>query len=648
MGLIRIKHRITALIIAVIMLVISNVTYAYAEDDIVIFNDTYESMGSFITFDSESKTLSVDESITLKTILYDGSSGVGVVNYTSSDEKVLTVDENGTAYGVGPGECIVTAQLKGSLVKATCKVTVYSKSELSLKSTNNTLFVGNHVMITAEADVVQEISWKSSNESIATIDSDGIVTGVSAGKVDIKATCDDGATATLTLTVKKAPSSNITLTSKSVEIRSGQSYYMKAGNYSGTVNWSSNDANTLQVSKGIITALKKGVGIITAKSSDGKLVATAKVKINSEAPIRFAYTSPNSAPLNSEVTLYAITDTLRDNVRFTVTEDEKNTTITATNRELDGQTYIWSATHLFTKAGKFDVTASALYDGKWESCEFSTTQAFVTNSDDKTKCTLDERRVSDEFISLLGSFEGYSSTYYEDTLANNILTMGYGKVIYAGDVFYDNITKAEAKAYLINDTNNKAYTTDVNKLLRQNGIAYNQNQFDSLVCFSYNVGTGWTYDSGLLNVIKTKSRDKEEIEHKKGDIATVAVNDVLNLRSGPGTENSIIAKLQNGDKVTLLDGKLYNTNWYHVSTEDGKKGYCHKDYLIFEGVILGSLLNIKQDDIVPEMLKWHKASGNCVKGLVYRRVDELEMFLFAEYTHDGSRNKYGFALPSCC
>jgi len=238
----------------------------------------------------------------------------------------------------------------------------------------------------------------------------------------------------------------------------------------------------------------------------------------------------------------------------------------------------------------------------------------------------------------------------EDKLANNILTMGYGKVINPGEVFYDNITKAEARAYLIKDTNNRAYTTDVNNLLRKNSIAFNQNQFDSLVCFSYNLGTGWISDSGLVTVIKTKSFDSSiKIEHEKGDVATVAVSGTLNLRSGPGTSNSVIGTLYNGDKVTLLDGKLYNTNWYYVSTASGLKGYCHKDYLVFDnGEALGSLLNIKENEIAAEMLRWHKASGECVKGLLYRRIDEVEVFMFAEYTQDGSRNKHGFTLPNCC
>ena len=47
------------------------------------------------------------------------------------------------------------------------------------------------------------------------------------------------------------------------------------------------------------------------------------------------------------------------------------------------------------------------------------------------------------------------------------------------------------------------------------------------------------------------------------------------------------------------------------------------------------------------MLAYHHAGGQCYYGLLYRRADELEMFLYGDYISDGSRNKYGFPSPYC-
>ena len=40
------------------------------------------------------------------------------------------------------------------------------------------------------------------------------------------------------------------------------------------------------------------------------------------------------------------------------------------------------------------------------------------------------------------------------------------------------------------------------------------------------------------------------------------------------------------------------------------------------------------------MLARHHASGTCYWGLLYRRIDEVELFMFGDYSVDGSSNKY--------
>ena len=108
--------------------------------------------------------------------------------------------------------------------------------------------------------------WASADESIATVSKKGVVKGVSAGKVKIKAKCND-VKYTCVVTVKdpyvSVPKNylmigdTMTATLKGAKIK---------GYYSSAPNYISVDEKT-----GVITALKKGTATITAKAKDGRL-----------------------------------------------------------------------------------------------------------------------------------------------------------------------------------------------------------------------------------------------------------------------------------------------------------------------------------------------------------------------------------------
>ena len=59
--------------------------------------------------------------------------------------------------------------------------------------------------------------------------------------------------------------------------------------------------------------------------------------------------------------------------------------------------------------------------------------------------------------------------------------------------------------------------------------------------------------------------------------ATVTSYDVLHLRSGPGSDYSVIGRYRRGTKVTVLDSS--NKRWTRVRTPDGKVGYMYRQYL---------------------------------------------------------------------
>ena len=172
--------------------------------------------------------------------------------YVSSDESVVTVDESGNVTAVGVGECTITTTIVADTTataedagvdsemlvvpenaKAETKVTVGKAIEsITLDSNEGVLTVGNTHTIKAtvfpEDATDKAVTWKSSDESIATVDAEGNVTAKDTGNVTIMAVNSDGdVSADYALTVNKAaakPATNYRGTGSSAGAATTPSY----------------------------------------------------------------------------------------------------------------------------------------------------------------------------------------------------------------------------------------------------------------------------------------------------------------------------------------------------------------------------------------------------------------------------------------
>lgn len=122
------------------------------------------------------------------------------VSYASSDEEVATVDKDGKVKVLKAGECDITTTLMQDGEKVTEKTThvkaFYEVESITLDSNEGKLTVGNSHTIKAtvapeEVAAETTIEWSSSNEKVATVDSNGKVTAISSGNATITATAGE-------------------------------------------------------------------------------------------------------------------------------------------------------------------------------------------------------------------------------------------------------------------------------------------------------------------------------------------------------------------------------------------------------------------------------------------------------------------------
>ena len=140
---------------------------------------------------------SVDMTVGGSTVL--SASGADGIVFSSSDESVATVAEDGTLQAVGAGSAIVTA--KAGQQTATCQVTVEEpvpdtpvtkelvlQSEYGMRGQFSFNIGGTTRVVVIGTD--SPVTWSSSNSEIASIDDSGKVTAVSSGKAIITAVVD--------------------------------------------------------------------------------------------------------------------------------------------------------------------------------------------------------------------------------------------------------------------------------------------------------------------------------------------------------------------------------------------------------------------------------------------------------------------------
>lgn len=214
------------------------------------------------------------------------------VTFKSLNEKVAIVDANGVVTGVSEGNADIVITTEEGGFEAKCTVRVDGIDARGIERVGDkTVTMGLNqtrqlqVKITPSDTTNKNVQWTSSNNSVATVDSNGVVISKNSGSTIITATTHNGLKTEFFIEVE-TPVTNITLNSNEINLNPGRTFKLDAtvnpSNASNkNIKWiSANESIATVDQSGNVTADVAGTTYISAVSADGKVVATCTVNVS--------------------------------------------------------------------------------------------------------------------------------------------------------------------------------------------------------------------------------------------------------------------------------------------------------------------------------------------------------------------------------
>lgn len=180
----------------------------------ILYASTVSATG--VSISPDSKTLNKGETVQLTATVLPTDATDKTVIWSSSNNDIASVDNNGEVTAVGPGTATITATANdGSGKAASCRITVNEPytppaivhvTGISLDRETATIQKGSILQLSAtvtpsNADD-KTVRWESSNTDVATVDDNGKVTAIAPGTATITVTTtDQRKTATCSVTV---------------------------------------------------------------------------------------------------------------------------------------------------------------------------------------------------------------------------------------------------------------------------------------------------------------------------------------------------------------------------------------------------------------------------------------------------------------
>lgn len=217
-------------------------------------------------------TIIQGQSASLKADIKPSNATYNEATFSSDDETVAVVDEDGTITAITPGTTWVWAKAKDNSGKyARCWVTVIEP----IPATGITVSDKQIVLIAGESkkmvytmkprNTTDNLVWSSGEETIATVNSNGVITAHRTGTTTVTAMTDSGKTAQIEVIVI-----GLSRTSVEMALYDNRVTLYVDGATTG-VRWDSENSSIVEVKNGQLTSRKVGTTYVTATVNGRKL-----------------------------------------------------------------------------------------------------------------------------------------------------------------------------------------------------------------------------------------------------------------------------------------------------------------------------------------------------------------------------------------
>lgn len=198
---------------------------------------------------------------------------VSTITFTNTTISWATLKSYGSDFGMrincrrNSSRTANTIYIYGAEIDVTYSAETVHVTGVSLNKNATSIEEGATEQLTATVApsnaTDKSVTWSSSNTSIATVDSSGLVTAVSAGSATITVTTTDGGyTATCAVTVTQPTYTQYRV---ATTMQPGKSYLIANGN-SGNVYLLSNEANGSRTLKGVAATVVNGIISVTGST----------------------------------------------------------------------------------------------------------------------------------------------------------------------------------------------------------------------------------------------------------------------------------------------------------------------------------------------------------------------------------------------
>ena len=246
-----------------------------------------------ITLKTTDVTLNVGKTTRLSASVSPASTNDKSVVWTSSDESIATVTNTGSVKGIAPGSCTITCASKDfPSVSATATIHVQQPvtriafTEKSVSFNVNTTLQSYYEVEPASA-TNQGVTFSSSNERVATVDANGLITGHMKGTCTITVKATDGSNRKGTLKVNVLqPVEGVHMAKQEYRVAVDESLRIRAileptNASNNAMTWSVADSSIATIrgknNRPVVTGKRWGTTTVTGVTEDGGYTVTATI-----------------------------------------------------------------------------------------------------------------------------------------------------------------------------------------------------------------------------------------------------------------------------------------------------------------------------------------------------------------------------------